>query len=266
MFTLNLLILPALATLGRLFELDGGDAGDGGSPGPLHRNGVTDQPDLPTLAGKFQRDFTEAAPLGPKASTLYRRVTEAGAAAIVAADKTTGEVKRWREDDLVPREARDKRVREALDTGRRSVTQALETAGVGVEALRRQLEADALPKLTPEREAFAREDARLLLDQARGPAEVLSVMLELAKDPDSDVAALILGRFGERYLRSRGIDAKTHRSIVVEALQTAVQSHSGSESRLAAAKSLAALSELEKSRQVMTTELDMRLGELDRGR
>jgi hypothetical protein len=134
------------------------------------------------------------------AGQAYQKFADAGRAMKTTATGAAEKIAQLRADDTLFPAGRDRLIGETTDAARSQLKKLDEQQRVCLEILGRELSAAALPKLSRDREMPARDEARMILD---GAADPVRAMAQLAKRGD-DVAAVLVGSYGDSYLRARG--------------------------------------------------------------
>lgn len=120
------------------------------------------------------------------------------------AQSAYSKLEQLRLNDTVFPEGRKRMMGELLADAEEKTAEKVDMIDVNATVARASFVVAALPKLAKNREMIAREDARMLLDQAADPGAMLA---HLAQRQD-DVGALVVTQWGQDYLRSRGCDDK----------------------------------------------------------
>ncbi|HVM54370.1 MAG TPA: hypothetical protein VM262_14345 [Acidimicrobiales bacterium] len=177
-------------------------------------------------------ELAQAVSHDPDMRPLVRTVSQALDQAAASADSATARRKALAEDDLTPREGRERLSREAMDKGRSTVTRSLEQADAGLAAMEARLRARSLPKAPSDRaEDHARQELPLLLANTSDP---LSVLIKIATGDDEALAAVAVGRLGRSLLAKADPDAD-HSAVIDAALGAAARSSSPDRKKAAAA-------------------------------
>lgn len=123
-------------------------------------------------------------------------------------------------DDRYAPVARDRIMKEEVEKANKDIADSLDTAEVHLEVAKASLITEAVGKVNPRREEFARQDAQTIMNGAPSVAEGLQ---RLAKDTDPDIRALAAGEWGLRHLEAAGEKnpKRRHEAIVLEAVEAA---------------------------------------------
>jgi hypothetical protein len=190
---------------------------------------------------------------GPLASEVRGAVAKVQSVAEQAWSKAA----HMRVNDTVAKGGRDRVVRETVTEARTEVERLADAAETQVLVARAELELQAVGKVSPQREAFARQDAETTLG---GRTDVGSLR-QLAHDQDPDVRALVAGPWGYRRIRAQASSdeqaQELHRAVREIALDTARKVGSPEQQR--AAEGLGAMTEALKAVQAARAQARMTL-------
>ncbi|GGI07223.1 hypothetical protein [Egicoccus halophilus] len=136
----------------------------------------------------------------------WRAMTGALNAAQLKANGAHSRIRDTASNDALPKEHRERVVRETRDQGESEVNDAIERARTHLAVLEANLRAAAVgsPDANPTSRQLARDEIRLTLDQL-DPTQVPAAAVDLA-GRNGDLASELLGRWGRAYLQSRGFD------------------------------------------------------------
>jgi hypothetical protein len=177
------------------------------------------------------------------ARELYKNLEAAASQAKMAANTAQSKVDRLRADDLMPVAGKRRLVAEALAQGKADVKKHTDRMAATLLVLDAELGTAALPRLDPQREAFARDELRLRLD---GAADPVAVLFELAQG-DGELAAVAVSSYGESYLRAKGIPRAKEAHAGVRNVAAAYADQSADPARRAIGEARAELPELHKA-------------------
>ena len=178
-----------------------------------------------------QLEEVRSADVGPE---LSRDVRGAIDKVKRTADEAWSQAARMRVNDDIAKAGRQRRVTETVTEARKQVETLAEQADVQVTVARAQLEMQAIGKPSPQREAFARQDAEATM---AGKTDI-GTLHKLARDPDPDVRALIAGEWGRRRVEAASPNkqaaAEAHKAIRDIAIDTASKIGTDAQRRAAA--------------------------------
>ena len=146
--------------------------------------------------------WRKLAKVSPEASTSFAAYEKASAALKRSAATTRSTVERLRKDDTLYPEGRDRLIREALEKGRSERETYLRQMAVNLEVTQAAIAVAATPKVDPNREALARQEAAMVLDNSPDSA---SAMMHIALR-GGEAATVVAGSWGRSYLLSHGTD------------------------------------------------------------
>jgi hypothetical protein len=179
----------------------------------------------------------------PGVAAAFKAYENAGRAMQREARTAAAQLRTLRTDDTVYPLGRQRMERELRDATESQLKKLKDEQDFALDVLTKELMAAALPRVDRERELFARDEARMILDASPSPGVA---MIELAGRSD-ELAAVVTGSWGESYLRARGERRPTdvHAGVQSAALAANVQHTDKTVS--AAAAGHAALTELAKA-------------------
>ncbi len=193
------------------------------------------------MATTHQRWRGLASQLGSGAAAAWRDYEAAVRELETVSNSAALRVAQLRKDDLIPAEGRRRLIDEALADGRTKRAAAAKQMQAARTVLAAKARSAALPRLDPAREMAARDELRLLADASDDP---LDALVELAA-AESDLAAVAVSRYGESYLRARGVPKAPERHLLVQDRAVDAAKRSNDPTRRAAAEAYAALPELD---------------------
>ena len=190
---------------------------------------MTDDPQLKQMHERIRELQAEALNKWRPLSGVTHNVREAYKSleanlskATQAANSTQYRVEQLRDDDTIYPEGRARLIREAIAKGKAEVAKHQRAADACVVVIKANLTQAAIPRMDPQREAFARDELRVRLDGAVDP---VAVLFELASR-DDEMGAVACSSYAESWMRAHGVaDApKVASSIRGVAAESASQS------------------------------------------
>jgi hypothetical protein len=180
--------------------------------------------------------------LGGLIAQSFETFKKAGGQQHSIARDAAARIREARANDLIYPEGRERLVREARAKAEQDLADLRRQQDAALKLLRASLEVRALPGVPSDREMTVRDEVRMILDNAPDP---LSAALDLAQSRN-DMAALLTSRWGESYLRAKGIKQapQLHEQVRNVALAANIE-HPDAEVALAAS-GLASITELQK--------------------
>ena len=173
----------------------------------------------------------------------FDQLTNVGRAMTATGQEYAAKIAQLRENDLIPREGRDRLLQETAAEARAKLRRLDEQQRSILAVMDKELSGASLPKIPAGREMPARDELRMLLDGSQDPVRT---MAEVAARGD-ELAAVAVGSFGESYFRAKGMrprDAKEDHSIV-QMQAVAAARNSSDPTVAAAANAYAALPKLQ---------------------
>jgi len=184
-----------------------------------------------------------AAALGPSALASFEQYEQAAHDLQMASSSAAARVRQLRADDLLPDAGRRRLIDETLADAAKKRDRARAQMRAARDVLAAKARASALPRLDPKREQAAREELRLLTDNAPDAAAVL---LELAQR-DDELAGVAVSSYGESMLRARGTPKAKDLHAVVQDVAVEAAAKSADPERQAAAAAVSALGQLDRA-------------------
>lgn len=149
---------------------------------------------------QLHTEYAKHANVSSATAQTYREFRETGNRMRSIAREAAAKLEGLRNDDTIFPEGRDRLIRETLDATRSQYKKLADKQRGYIELLGKQLELAAAPRVAKDREMAAREEVRMILD---GSKDKLQAMMELASGND-DRAGVVVGSYGESYLRAQG--------------------------------------------------------------
>lgn len=186
---------------------------------------------------------TLAAGLGPSAREVFREYEAAARDLETVSNSLAFRLRQLAGDDLTPEAGKQRLASEAREKAAKQRSAARRKMADARTILAAKAYARALPKLDPKREQAAREELRLLTDNAPDTAAVL---LELAQR-DDELAGVAVSSYAESMLRARGTPKAKDLHAVVRDVAVEAAAKSADPERQTAAAAYAALGELDRA-------------------
>jgi hypothetical protein len=207
------------------------------------------------LTGEWRANYADATVAVRQG---FDQLISAGRAMTATGAEYAAKLKQLRDDDLMYPEGRDRLLESTAAEARLKMNKLDETQRNVLAFMDRELTVTCLPKMPPGREMAARDEARMILDGSPDPAQTMG---ELAVRHD-ELAAAIVGSYGESYLRAKGMSpkdaAEDHSLVQMQAVGAA--RNSADPAVVAAANAYGALPKLQGlaavQREVAWTPLD----------
>ena len=166
--------------------------------------------------------WRKLAKVDPEASASFAAYERAASMLKGSAATTRSTVERLRKDDTLYPEGKARLIREALDKGRSERETYLRQMAANLEVMKAHLALAATPAVDPKREALARQEATMILDNSPDP---VGAMMQIAQR-GGEAATVVAGSWGQSYLLARGTDKvdEVHASVQTVARSAATKS------------------------------------------
>ena len=173
----------------------------------------------------------------------FDQLVNTGRAMTATGQEFAAKLDQLKNNDLIFPEGRDRLMAATAAEARVKLNKLDDSQRAVLTVMERELASTCLPKMPPGREMAARDEARMILDGSPDPTRTMG---ELAVRHD-ELAAAVVGSYGESYLRAKGMSAKDavndHQLVQMQAVGAA--RNSADPAVVAAANAYAALPKLQ---------------------